>query len=306
MIPEHNKEKITSYAIECTSFTASSPAGAVDFMPPNVTNVIYTVLDSGAADSYIPPNLIPSLYSYLGATTDNADTGGLAAVPCNISTANANFTFGFGGSKGPQITVPISDLVDLNNSKLQGYRYADGTPACPLLIGPSTDPNMLLGASFLRSAYAVYNLESETIALAQSDLASKGGSDIEEIAADTGTPGVESEAPELGLDVSDFMSQSAAIKASASVAATQLAQADPIISKMLTDLPAQASVTAQGAPRNSTGSLGTNIAKATGSAIAPNSPSFTGGAGAIKPPAVVAASAVALGLFFWAVHGLAI
>jgi len=154
---------------------------------------MYAVLDSGAPTIDLPEPLVSAIYAYLGATFIPS-LGGTAVVPCNISTADAVFSFYFGG--GPdslKISVPIADLIQPSLPLTDGTIYSDSThsSACPLLIRPSAGYAVVLGDAFLRSAYVVYDLDNKQIAMAQANLTSTAAPHIEEIKPGvSGIPGV--------------------------------------------------------------------------------------------------------------------
>lgn len=84
----------------------------------------------------------------------------------NTGTLN----YGFGGPGGPVIKVPVSQLVlPLVLQNGQQPEYDDGTPACQLGLQAAGDLPVLFGDTFLRSAYVVYDLDNNRIALAQTD-----------------------------------------------------------------------------------------------------------------------------------------
>ncbi len=123
-----------------------------------------------------------AIHSYLGATFIEEN---VAAIPCNRTTAESVFSFSFGGSRGPKINVPISEFVVPREATLENFTFSDGTPACTLSIVPSHSYQAVLGDSFLRSAYVVYDIDNQQIALAQSNLVSTADSIIREITPDS-------------------------------------------------------------------------------------------------------------------------
>lgn len=157
-------------AVEFTSLTLKDPSESVTLTDDGT--VILALLDSGTTSSQLPQSLINKIYSYFGARLEF----GHPYLPCNFAKANASLTFGFGGGNGPKINVPIGAFV----APPDGSHFHDGTEACPLLIDSGDDNELVLGDSFLRSAYVVYHLEIPQIALAQSNL-SPGAPDITEI-----------------------------------------------------------------------------------------------------------------------------
>jgi hypothetical protein len=154
---------------------------------------MYAVLDSGAATIDLPEPFVSAIYAYLGATLIFLN-GGTAMVPCNLSTADAVFSFYFGGGpNGPKINVPIADLIQPAMPLTDGTIYSDTahTPACALLVRPSAGYTVVLGDAFLRSAYIVYDLDNKQIAMAEADLTSTAEPKIEEIKPGvSGIPGV--------------------------------------------------------------------------------------------------------------------
>ncbi|MCJ1422725.1 hypothetical protein MMC29_000605 [Sticta canariensis] len=162
-----------SMFVEFTSLSFKDPSGNVTLTSDDT--VTLAILDSGSAGSKVPKPLADKIFSYFGARMEF----GAPFLPCNLATADVSLTFGFGGANGPKITVPIGALVSPSDPTDQ-YHFADGIEACRLLVFYAEGDYMILGDSFLRSAYAVYDLDNGQIALAQSNL-SPGAPDITEI-----------------------------------------------------------------------------------------------------------------------------
>lgn len=150
-------------AIQLTDLYLTDESGKSSLFPRDT--VALAMLDTGSTYSYMPKAMLDQLYASAGVLYSD-ETLGSSVVPCDLYTANANFTFGFGATiDGPQITVPMSQLVSRFPIDIT---FEDGTPACNFGIGVHPDGLILLGDSFLRSAYAVFDLENDRIALAQS------------------------------------------------------------------------------------------------------------------------------------------
>lgn len=223
-----------------------------------------------------------------------------ALVPCNLSTADATFTFGFGGPKGPQITVPISDFIS-PRSEHPDLAFEDGTPACELTIGSSGDTDMSLGDSFLHSAYAVYDIENQAIALAQSNLAPKGDPQIVEITPGDGIPGVKSVLKTIAFDEEELQAQSSAIAAGYATASS-LAEQTNFSYGTVSEVPGTASVTAQSAAKTSSAKETADKTKgreSTSTTSQTGNPTPTGGAVSLKGPGGVTFLAVLVGLLCW-------
>ena len=91
--------------------------------------------------------------------------------------------------------MPLTELISEQLS--DDSSYADGTPACSVnFAGGGEDPNtsgIILGDSFLRSAYVVYDLENRIIAIAQAKLDNSppiNSAAITAIPSGTALPGV--------------------------------------------------------------------------------------------------------------------
>lgn len=156
------------YYCTCVEFTFLSlkdPSGNVTVTSDDTVAV--ALLDSGTTGTFLPSSLVDTIYNYFGVQLES----GNSYLPCSHATADESITFGFGGANGPKITVPISAFMGAP---------VNGAEDCRLLISASNDDQLILGDSFLRSAYVVYDLENHQIALAQANLR-PGAPDITEI-----------------------------------------------------------------------------------------------------------------------------
>lgn len=141
------------------------------------------VLICGDPATYLPDSNVNPIISGVGATND-ADFG--LVVPCALNSSQANFSFGFGGSGGLAITVPVGEFVIpifLENGSQPTFK--DGGTVCEFGLMSSGTGDIALGDSFLRSAYVVYDLTNKQIGLAQT-VFNETLSDIVEI--DSGIP----------------------------------------------------------------------------------------------------------------------
>ena len=149
------------------------------------------LLDSGTTLSCLPLDITAALLQGLGATSVNASTG--YAVPCSYQNAKVNLTFGFGGPGGPSVSVPLAELLQANNLTAGGGPHGKPIDLCDVLVEPSDAAGIILGASFMRSAYVVFDLENNEIAIAQTNF-NATSADIRPIPTGTGLPGVVSTA----------------------------------------------------------------------------------------------------------------
>ncbi|KAF7550213.1 hypothetical protein G7046_g8080 [Stylonectria norvegica] len=135
------------------------------------------LLDSGSSLTYLPDNLTQSIYDMVNAVYEEQE--GVAFVPCSLGSQAANMTFKF--SDPASISVPISELV-LNFTSVTGRQlsFADGVAACMFGIAPAGTGTNVLGDTFMRSAYLVFDLDNNEVSMAQSAFGATG-SDIVEI-----------------------------------------------------------------------------------------------------------------------------
>ncbi|CAN6600938.1 aspartic proteinase yapsin-3 [Trichomonascus vanleenenianus] len=116
------------------------------------------VLDSGTSLSYIPKQVADGIAEKYGGVFDN--TQGLYFVD-NIPNGNVSFSFGSGG----QVVVPGSELAV--EATLFGVPNPIKKYAFTIVGNDQSSGYNLLGDSFLRSAYVVYDLTNKQISIAQ-------------------------------------------------------------------------------------------------------------------------------------------
>ncbi|KAL6246084.1 hypothetical protein RBB50_007237 [Rhinocladiella similis] len=166
------------------------------------------LLDSGTTDSYLPQSIFDALSDGLGATEDNSS--GYAYVPCAYRKSNVSVIYTFGGTDGVNVSVPLSELIAEQIE--DDSAYENGTPACSLNFDPTDDENgVILGDSFLRSAYVVYDLENKIIALGQAKLGGKAAANntaITDIPKGTTLPGVSRTATVTAVQPTDTLDSS--------------------------------------------------------------------------------------------------
>ncbi|KAL4902147.1 aspartic peptidase domain-containing protein [Aspergillus multicolor] len=143
-----------------------STTGAAEFP-------LVALLDSGATLTYLPSNVVAQIFSDLDVHF--YQQGQFGYVPCDtylVSREDYNLTFTF---SGVTIRVPLSELV-LHDAISGPGRNALPLPdtdsdeeSCLFGILPAVDFFPILGDTFLRSAYAVFDLENNEISLAQAN-----------------------------------------------------------------------------------------------------------------------------------------
>ncbi|KAL8824384.1 MAG: hypothetical protein Q9170_008176 [Blastenia crenularia] len=241
IVPLSESRQVSAMNVEFTSLTLNYN-GKTSVVQDNV--VRSAILDSGTTGTIFPNDLATTFLKFFGAVTDPSVPQPL--VSCSLANADAQFVYQFGGSSGPKISVPVADLVEPH---ITGLQFKDGSDACLLGVSGAEIDFLLLGDTFLRSAYVVYDLESKTIALAQTKL-NVSSSDVQEITGDT-IPGVQTVVASLAMP-----SPTATPSAIFGPEQTGLNQPDPNFDGHLTENAAKASFTAGAQSTGSSGSKG--------------------------------------------------
>ncbi|KAI2472075.1 acid protease [Annulohypoxylon bovei var. microspora] len=141
------------------------------------------LLDSGSSLTYLPDEMVEDIYEAVDAQYDSS--AGAAYVPCSLAdqTATVNFVF-----STPTISVDMNELVlDLVTANGKRPTFSNGVTACLFGISPAGSGTNVLGDTFLRSAYIVYDLDNNEISIAKTNFNTTESS-IEEIPSGTGIP----------------------------------------------------------------------------------------------------------------------
>ncbi|KAK9380684.1 aspartic peptidase domain-containing protein [Kockiozyma suomiensis] len=124
------------------------------------------LLDSGTSFIYLPPAVQSRIANASGASYN--DDLGYYIIPCpEVANSAAFVEFYF---DGVTINVPVSQIfvaaTDANNNPIN---YNNGEQVCLLTVLDNTQIEVaILGDTFLRSAYVVYDLDNNQAGLAQS------------------------------------------------------------------------------------------------------------------------------------------
>jgi len=186
---------ITSFGVGGKDVSASTPPSAI--------------LDSGTSLCYLPETIATDIVTELDAYDDSLGNTGLLLANCDIINSNPSKTidFGFGGTGGSDsvtIKVPLDEMVLSPSSlgfDLTGYvpRSITWDNVCILGIIPTSDEPYILGDTFLRSAYVVYDLKNNLVAIAQTNFNSTTSSIIDFKADQTAIPAVSGVAKDSGV-----------------------------------------------------------------------------------------------------------
>ena len=124
---------------------------------------VAVLLDSGTSLTYLPNDITEYIYEAVGAQYDNQE--GVAYVPCSLASNTTTIDYTF---TSPTISITMAELVlDIAGSNGQPIYFQNGEQACVFGIAPAGTSTPVLGDTFLRSAYVVYDLSNNEISLAQ-------------------------------------------------------------------------------------------------------------------------------------------
>ncbi|PTB65056.1 acid protease [Trichoderma citrinoviride] len=144
--------KMDSISLTPPSSSSSSSSSSTDAKPTAFPQTSMTVfLDSGSTLTLLPPALVRQIASALGST--QTDDNGFFVVDCALAGQDGTIDFAF---DGVTIRVPYAEMI---------RQVSSLPPHCYLGMMGSTE-FALLGDTFLRSAYAVFDLTSNIVHLA--------------------------------------------------------------------------------------------------------------------------------------------
>jgi elongation factor G len=158
----------TAFLVAMTSLEGVSPSGLDTLTSLHFPTPV--VLDSGTTLSYLPTDLAEQVWKEVGAIYSS--DFGAAVLPCNMQNSRGYFSFGFAGPNGPRINVTMDELVlDVTSGQppiFASGRYK-GQEVCEFGVQNFSSAPYLLGDTFLRSAYVVYDLVNNQVGIAATD-----------------------------------------------------------------------------------------------------------------------------------------
>lgn len=194
IIKDSSVNNYTSFSVTLSSVAAVTSDGTVSDNYTMSAQVV--VLDSGTTLTYLPETLAESIFTTFGATYD--ETLGYATIDCSVAdNTSVALEYQFGGWNGPTVQVALSELViDDGTSRGGGSGYESGSEeTCAFGVSMSSG-TYLLGDTFLRSAYVVYDLDAKQVALAQSSFNATASS-VVAITSGSSIPGVSATATDI-------------------------------------------------------------------------------------------------------------
>ncbi|OOQ91490.1 putative aspartic-type endopeptidase opsB [Penicillium brasilianum] len=148
----------SEFIIALTDVTLTNSSGTTNYSSSALPAAV--LLDSGSSLTYLPDQIVAGIFNDLEVTYDSSS--GVGYLPCSQSSNNVNVSYTF---SSPTINVAMSELLlDVGD-----YFFNDGERACAFGIVPAGDSMAVLGDTFLRSAYVVYDLANNEISLANTN-----------------------------------------------------------------------------------------------------------------------------------------
>jgi len=138
-----------------------------------ISSAIPVLLDSGSSLTYLPTNYAQAVFQIFNAKYSNQ--AGAAVVDCSYMNSQQTMEFTFSGMS---ITVPLNEMVLVDG-------ISRGRQICILGVSDAQGSTSVLGDTFLRSAYVVYDLANNEISMANTNF-NATNTNIKEIAAGAG------------------------------------------------------------------------------------------------------------------------
>ncbi|KAL0931463.1 secreted aspartic proteinase [Colletotrichum truncatum] len=146
---DQSPDGVARYWVNMNQLSITPPSGRTRYYPNSNMPVF---LDSGATLTLLPADLANMIATDFGSP--GLDANGFYPISCTLVNLNGTMDFDFDGMK---IKVPYKEMI---------REVRTTPPACYLGIVPNSDFT-LLGDTFLRSAYTVFDLDSNVAYLAQ-------------------------------------------------------------------------------------------------------------------------------------------
>lgn len=173
----------SAFVITLTGFSMNLDSDGQPFDSSSLPAPV--LLDSGSSLTYLPEDITSTIFEDLGVVFSRRQ--GIGYVPCNMPIdEGTGFNFSF---SGPSIFVGMDEMI-FNTGSDSGPQpqFSNGDPACVFGIAPSTSALSVLGDSFLRSAYVVFDLENNEISIAKTNFNSTEDNIIEITKGKDGVP----------------------------------------------------------------------------------------------------------------------
>lgn len=248
ILPGYNPPR---YIVPWTSLVFSANGANVTLL----NTPIPALIDSGNSAISLTPDLANVVLTTLGYSNITAPY----SLPCYVGAGQYDFFFGFNNDPAAVINVPLSAL--LGPIMANGVPQVDqnGDAVCQLAVDEAASGWAILGDSFMRSAYLVFDLEVNYIFMAQAVLNSTT-SNIQAIVA---ASGIAATTVATTVTVSVIASQTSVVQKTAgfvkpTAATVSIAQGSPTFK-----------ITATGKSGSATGAAATTTKSVAGTARGP-------------------------------------
>lgn len=175
ILPIISTEQGPAYSVNLNGAGANGQSSTVT----RISN-LQVILDSGTTATYVPSSLLSALASSLNGVAINYSSGTtILGVPCSAIGNGQTIDFYFDNNAVIRVLTQLLYTETLPAAQSARYGGLSGQDTCILGIfglGSSSDNIYLLGDSFLRSAYVVFNYPQNQVAIAQSTYGRTGGS----------------------------------------------------------------------------------------------------------------------------------
>lgn len=202
--PSEAEGPVKEYYVALTSVSFTDATGNTTKLSPDGYSQA-ALLDSGTSFTYLTSDVFTQLALGFGATLGpEGSSPGTYLIPCDVANGNGTINYSFGGEGGVTIQVPIANINA--GSALSSDSSSASSNVCSLAMGDVGDSGgfSIFGDTFLRSAYAVFDLENKVAALAQADENQASTSNIVVIPTGTAIPSATVTATATGTQLTDF------------------------------------------------------------------------------------------------------
>jgi hypothetical protein len=164
--------KLMGWEINLTSITRVDGHGKQEDLT-NGTSIQNVVLDSGSPNIYLPSSVVNAVLAPLNATTHKDNGNDTPYVLCSLRSSATALEFQLPGLEGayagPKIKVPYREILYPFGypENVGEVRDEEGRELCYFGMIPTDGFVRLLGATFIRSAYVVYDAENLEVRMAQ-------------------------------------------------------------------------------------------------------------------------------------------
>jgi Eukaryotic aspartyl protease len=146
----------SQFTITMTGLSVTNPSGTTTGVGSSSLYPLSVLLDSGSSYMSLPSSMVSGMAKAVGASYSN-QLGGYILPNCNSQYSSGTLNFFFSGI---EIQVPYNEFI-VHPTATDGsdFLYNDGSKVCMIGVIPGSSTDIaVLGDTFLRSAYVVYDL----------------------------------------------------------------------------------------------------------------------------------------------------